>query len=94
FQRNEAAQALGHASGQRDIVVIAQEVETVFPELVHTSDTDGYKAVDYSRLPAVLIEAVKELKAGHEALKAENEALRTRLEALERLVRKLTRTQE
>ncbi|MBI4470899.1 MAG: tail fiber domain-containing protein, partial [Acidobacteria bacterium] len=47
FQWNEAAQALGHASGQSDIGVIAQEVETVFPELVYTSNTDGYKAVDY-----------------------------------------------
>jgi hypothetical protein len=36
-----------------------------------------YKAVDYSGLTGVLIEAVKELKA-------QNEALRLRIEALER----------
>jgi hypothetical protein len=39
-------------------------------------DKQEYKAVDYSGLTGVLIEAVKELKA-------ENEALRSRLEALE-----------
>ena len=44
-----------------DIGVIAQEVEQVVPELVRERD-DGYKAVDYPKLTAVLIEAVKELE--------------------------------
>ena len=39
--------------------LIAQEVEAVIPEVVST-DEDGYKAVEYSNLTAVLIEAVKE----------------------------------
>lgn len=56
--------------------VIAQEVEEIFPEVVST-DNKGYKSVDYSKLAAPLIEAVKELKA-------ENEALKARIEALER----------
>lgn len=43
-----------------DIGVIAQEVEAQYPELVHDRD-NGYKAVDYVKLTAVLIEAVKEL---------------------------------
>lgn len=43
-----------------EIGVIAQEVLPVFPELV-TERADGYLAVDYPRLTAVLIEAVKEL---------------------------------
>ncbi len=76
FEWNERSEVLGHSAGQKDIGVIAQEVETVFPELVHTSSTDGYKAVEYSRLTAVLIEAIKELKA-------ENQTLRQRIEALE-----------
>jgi hypothetical protein len=40
--------------------VIAQEVEKVFPEIVTTRD-NGYKAVKYEKLTAVLIEAIKEL---------------------------------
>ena len=43
-----------------DIGVIAQEVEKVLPEIVTTRD-NGYKAVKYEKLVAVLIEAVKEL---------------------------------
>jgi hypothetical protein len=45
--------------GRRNIGLIAQDVEQVAPELVHT-DAEGYKLVDYSRLAALLVEAVKE----------------------------------
>jgi hypothetical protein len=40
--------------------VIAQEVETVYPELVQT-DPQGYKSVQYGNLIAPVIEAIKEL---------------------------------
>jgi hypothetical protein len=43
----------------RQIGIIAQELEKVFPEVVHTDDS-GYKTVDYSRLSPVLLEAIKE----------------------------------
>lgn len=48
--------------------VIAQEVETVLPEIV-SEDADWYKSVDYSKLTPLLIEAVKELKAENAILK-------------------------
>jgi hypothetical protein len=51
-----------------DIGVIAQEVEAVAPEIVVTRD-DGYKAVNYQKLTALLIEAVKELKEEIKELK-------------------------
>lgn len=38
---------------------IAQEIETLFPEMVLT-DGNGYKSVDYGRLTPVLVEAIKE----------------------------------
>ena len=44
----------------KDIGVIAQEVEKVLPELVSDRE-NGYKAVKYDKLTAVLIQAVKEL---------------------------------
>lgn len=47
-------------TGKKDIGVIAQEIEEVLPEIVETRD-NGYKAVDYPKLTALLIEAVKEL---------------------------------
>lgn len=50
-----------------DVGVIAQEVEAVLPQIV-TTRADGYKAVKYERLVALLIESVKELKANNEQL--------------------------
>jgi hypothetical protein len=41
------------------IGLIAQDVEVVFPELIRT-DYEGYKALEYERIVAVLIEAIKE----------------------------------
>tara|TARA_B110000285_G_scaffold200650_1_gene234665 strand:+ start:1152 stop:1697 length:546 start_codon:yes stop_codon:yes gene_type:complete len=52
-----------------DLGVIAQEVEEVLPELVKTRKS-GYKAVDYQKLTAVLIEAVKEQQLQIDELKA------------------------
>jgi len=65
----------GSRAGQRDYGVIAQEVEQVIPEIVREKemaliDGETYKTVDYEKLTAVLIEAVKELKAEVDALKA------------------------
>ena len=57
-----------HANEGYDIGIIAQEIEVVFPELV-TTRANGYKAVKYDKLVAVLIEAVKELKVEIEELK-------------------------
>ena len=50
--------------GKENIGVIAQEVEKILPEIVLTADDEmGTKSVDYSRITAVLIEAVKDLSA-------------------------------
>lgn len=56
----------------KDIGLIAQDVEKVFPEAVMERD-DGYKAVDYSRLVPVLIEAIKELSYRLNIVEAELE---------------------
>jgi hypothetical protein len=62
FEWNERFAVTDRRQRGRQIGVIAQEVEAIFPELVVTSESDGLKAVDYDRLAALLIEAVKELK--------------------------------
>ena len=78
----------------QQIGFIAQDIEKLFPEMVHT-DQAGYKSVNYGKLTPVLVEAIKEqqaqidqLKAEKAAFKAEMDALRSsvlaRLDALER----------
>jgi len=73
-----------HFGNSRSYGLIAQDVEQVLPELVAT-DSDGYKAIDYSKLPLLTIQAVKELKA-------ENDALKQRVAELERLVTEMLAT--
>jgi hypothetical protein len=53
--------------GKADVGIIAQEVETIFPQLVTTGD-NGMKSVAYGNLVAPLIEAVKELAQMFDAL--------------------------
>tara|TARA_R100000773_G_scaffold11358_1_gene10492 strand:- start:1373 stop:4903 length:3531 start_codon:yes stop_codon:yes gene_type:complete len=57
-------------NNKSSIGVIAQEVEQIIPEVVHTSEHNGkeVKSVDYGKLVGVLIEAIKELKAEVEEL--------------------------
>lgn len=52
----------------RNVGVIAQEVEEVLPEVVKT-DADGMKSVDYGKMVGVLIEAIKDLKTELDQLK-------------------------
>lgn len=56
--------------GKTQIGVIAQEVETVVPEVVDS--TNEYKTVAYANLVGLLIEAVKELSQQVEQLKAKS----------------------
>ena len=60
-------------SNDKQIGVIAQDVEKVFPELVNT-DSDSYKSVNYSKLTPILIEAVKEQQ---ESIKNQEERIKT-----------------
>jgi hypothetical protein len=62
----------------RQLGLIAQEVEQVLPELV-TTDQAGFKAVDYGRLPLLAIQAIRELKARHDALEQRLRALEATL---------------
>jgi hypothetical protein len=56
--------------------LVAQEVEKVIPEWIKT-DPDGHKRLEPIGIDALLIEAIKELKA-------ENEELKNRISALEK----------
>jgi hypothetical protein len=78
-----------HFGSERTTGLIAQEVEKVFPNMVAT-DERGYKAVNYSQLPLLLLQALRELKAENNNLRLEMEAQRqqfqSRLDAVENMV--------
>jgi hypothetical protein len=57
-----------HSKTGIDIGVIAQEIESILPDIVVTRH-NGYKGVQYEKLVALLIEAIKELKNEIDELK-------------------------
>jgi hypothetical protein len=73
------------AMGTR-IGFIAQEFEKVIPELVFTNKEDGYKGINYAEISALLVEAIKTLKAENEQLKQVNMEQNTRLEKMEKMM--------
>lgn len=81
-------------SGRKDIWVIAQEVEKVFPEIIGKSkDMNGkeYKTVEYWNLIAPVIESIKELSRKQDeqekelsSLRNQNKELMERIDLLEK----------
>jgi len=64
------------ADGKKDIGLIAEEVGQVLPEMVVYEDNgQDAKSVDYGRMVAVLIEAVKEQQKEIAFLKEQVQAL-------------------
>jgi hypothetical protein len=59
WKQDEESKAIHQYGDDEEIGVLAQEVEAVLPQLVHTRE-NGYKALRYERLVPVLIEALKE----------------------------------
>jgi hypothetical protein len=68
---------------------IAQEVQNVIPQWVHTAD-DGYYYLDQTGYEALIVDAIQELRAEKNTqikqLKTENQILQARLDRLERAV--------
>jgi uncharacterized small protein (DUF1192 family) len=68
--------------GQHDIGLIAEEVGEVVPEVVAYEENGvDAKSVDYARLTALLVEAVKEQQVQIKELRAEVERLNAKLNA-------------
>ena len=59
-------------SENRSVGFIAQEVEKVLPEVVQTEkNAEGYKSVQYDKVVALLVEAIKDQQKQIDSLKAE-----------------------
>ncbi len=71
-----------HLGSSRSFGLVAQEVEKVMPDLV-ADDEQGFKVVRYNKLPFLMLQAIKDLKAENDRLKqrlAEQEARLRRIE--------------
>jgi hypothetical protein len=73
--RIEALQGVAYerkGDGRHEIGLVAEDVDRVIPEVVaHDPDTQEVEGVDYSRLVALLTEAVKSQQAEIERLKSQ-----------------------
>jgi hypothetical protein len=88
-----------HFGDARSYGLIAQEVEHQFPELV-SQDKQGFKAVNYSELPLLLLQGIRDLGAQNQNLREEyrkqveqnriqteqNQKMESRIAALEALL--------
>ena len=84
-----------HFGPGRNSGLLAQDVETVFPEMV-SADAHGFKMVNYSELPYLTLAAIRELKMESDYLraqlserKAENDFLRAQLAERQRELEEL-----
>ena len=91
FDWKDEAQSLYNFTDKRQIGLMAQELEKVLPLLVAVSPK-GYKSVNYSKLTAVLVEAMKEqnsqvlkLEDRVQNLEISNEELKLKLEKMDKL---------
>jgi len=62
YNWNQAAFPEKQFSDKLQIGFIAQDLEEIYPDLVHT-DANGYKSVEYHKVAPILVEAVKEQQA-------------------------------
>jgi len=75
FEWNEFS---GHNMGDRQMGMIAQDVEKIVPEWVNT-DRDGYKSLSYKGFEGLTVEAFRELKQENEELRAELDEIKAML---------------
>ncbi|MEX0981449.1 MAG: tail fiber domain-containing protein [Bacteroidales bacterium] len=88
FDWNQLAKDTYSVNNRNQIGVLAQELESVYPELVITNDK-GYRMVDYSKLTPVLLQAIKEQQQQIDALQEREQKiseLEDRIAQLEQLM--------
>lgn len=76
YHMNATAFPEWNFTNEKQYGLIAQEVEKVFPEMVHTLNNEGYKGIDYVKLIPVLVESIKQQQQQIETLKKENKEIR------------------
>jgi hypothetical protein len=74
-------------SGNRDIGLIAHELQEIYPELV-TGDKDGpeNQSVNYNGLIGILIKEIKDLKEEIKELKFENKIIKEEIKDIKKIL--------
>jgi hypothetical protein len=71
YYENEVAKSLGYSNDNRQVGVIAQEVESILPEAVTSAPIDDkYLTVKYEKLIPLLIECIKNQQVQIEELRS------------------------
>jgi trimeric autotransporter adhesin len=68
-----------------DLGFVAEDVEKVFPELVYRDETGRIIGMDYSRLSAVAVQAIKQQHTLIRSQRAEIDEVKARLDRLEKI---------
>lgn len=80
------------ADGREDFGLIAQDVQTLLPELVMGNESREMLTVNYAQLSVITLGAVKQLKLENDQLREKNRELEQRIDRLERLLNAPTTT--
>jgi prepilin-type N-terminal cleavage/methylation domain-containing protein len=72
------------SNNEKEIGLIAQDVQHQFPDLVETSKDNGYLSIQMGNLVSPIIEALRELHEENESLKADLAAERKEIDDLRR----------
>lgn len=76
YKPNDTAISIGYNDDKMHVGLSAQEVDEVLPEVVVPSPlSDAYRTIKYSRLVALLVEAIKEQQVTIDDLKRRADAL-------------------
>ena len=70
-----------HFLNDLQIGFIAQDIEKIVPQVV-TTDTDGYKGIDYGRLTPLLVESIKEQQKMIGELQTKNSGLKDEIDQM------------
>jgi len=72
----------GNQKGKSDIGFIAQDVQKVVPEIVHTDASTTLESIDYARLTPLIVGAIQEQEQKIEAQQKEIDELKAQLHAI------------
>lgn len=88
FNWNQAAYPWKHFPSGQQIGFIAQQVDTVVPQVINQNDS-GYYTMDYGRITPLLVDAIKQQKQTNDSLRYTLDSLRTAFQNIQSCLNRL-----